>query len=152
LREGAVLPWAKTGSTSPYYTQTLEALCSHFNVSMATPWKDLPAEVQRRHLAWHRQDKTIAFVYDDGVRSYRTEKTFEGVIGNIERRWRETESTWVREELARFQSDHACPACQRLPPETRSPGRQDRRQAHIGHITELSIREARDWFEALPKN
>ncbi|WP_395175715.1 excinuclease ABC subunit UvrA [Roseibium alexandrii] len=149
LREGAVLPWAKTGSTSPYYTQTLEALCSHFNVSMATPWKDLTAEVQEAVL--HGTGKTaIEFVYDDGVRSYRTEKPFEGVIGNIERRWRETESTWVREELARFQSDHACPSCQgfRLKPEALAVKIADR---HIGHITELSIRDAALWFDALPE-
>ncbi|MBO9422454.1 excinuclease ABC subunit UvrA [Labrenzia sp. R4_2] len=149
LREGAVLPWAKTGSTSPYYTQTLEALCRHYDVSMATPWKDLSPEVQDAVL--HGTGKTaIEFVYDDGVRSYRTEKPFEGVIGNIERRWRETESTWVREELARFQSDHACPSCQgfRLKPEALAVKIADR---HIGHITELSIREAALWFDALPE-
>lgn len=149
LREGAVLPWAKTGSTSPYYTQTLEALCRHYDVSMATPWKDLDPEVQDAVL--HGTGKTaIEFVYDDGVRSYRTEKPFEGVIGNIERRWRETESTWVREELARFQSDHACPSCQgfRLKPEALAVKIADR---HIGHITELSIREAALWFDALPE-
>jgi len=148
LREGAVLPWAKTGSTSPYYTQTLEALCGHFNVSMATPWKDLAADV--RDAILHGTGKTkIEFVYDDGVRSYRTEKTFEGVIGNIERRWRETESTWVREELSRFQSDHACPACSgfRLKPEALAVKIAGK---HIGQVTENSIRQAADWFEQLP--
>ncbi len=149
LREGAVLPWAKTGSTSPYYAQTLEALCRHFKVTMSTPWKDLPSEVQDAIL--HGTGKAeIEFVYDDGVRSYRTEKAFEGVIGNIERRWRETESSWVREELARFQSDHACPACggYRLKPEALAVKIAGR---HIGEITELSIRAARDWFDALPE-
>jgi len=148
LREGAVLPWAKTGSTSPYYTQTLEALCRHFDVSMATPWKDLPSEV--RDAVLHGTGKTkIEFVYDDGVRSYRTEKTFEGVVGNIERRWRETESTWVREELSRFQSDHACPACNgyRLKPEALAVKIAGR---HIGHASELSIRDAGAWFDSLP--
>ncbi len=150
LREGAVLPWAKTGSTSPYYAQTLEALCRHFDVSMATPWKDLTSEVQDAIL--HGTGKSgVEFVYDDGVRSYKTEKPFEGVIGNIERRWRETESTWVREELARFQSDHACPACQgyRLKPEALAVKIADR---HIGHITQLSIRDAGLWFDNLPAN
>jgi excinuclease ABC subunit A len=148
LREGAVLPWAKTGSTSPYYAQTLEALCKHFKIGMATPWKDLPSDAQDAIL--HGTGKTeIEFVYDDGVRSYRTEKNFEGVIGNIERRWRETESTWVREELARFQSDHACPVCSgfRLKPEALAVKIAGK---HIGHITEYSIRQARDWFEELP--
>ncbi|MTI45690.1 excinuclease ABC subunit UvrA [Roseibium hamelinense] len=148
LREGAVLPWAKTGSTSPYYTQTLEALCRHFDVAMTTPWKDLPQEFQTAVLYGTGKDK-IEFVYDDGVRSYRTEKAFEGVIGNIERRWRETESTWVREELARFQSDHACPACDgyRLKPEALAVKIAGR---HIGEATHLSIRDARDWFDGLP--
>ncbi|MTH97269.1 excinuclease ABC subunit UvrA [Roseibium sp. RKSG952] len=148
LREGAILPWAKTGSTSPYYTQTLEALCRHFDASMATAWKDLPKAFQNAVLNGTGKE-TVEFVYDDGVRSYRTDKTFEGVIGNIERRWRETESAWVREELSRFQSDHACPACNgyRLKPEALAVKIAGR---HIGHATQLSIREAGDWFNALP--
>ncbi|SHM70781.1 excinuclease ABC subunit UvrA [Roseibium suaedae] len=148
LREGAVLPWAKTGSTSPYYNQTLEALARHFSFAMSTPWRDLPQEVQTAILYGTGKD-AIEVVYDDGVRSYRTEKPFEGVIGNIERRWRETESSWVREELARFQSDHACPACQgfRLKPEALAVKINGR---HIGEITEKSIREAGDWFNDLP--
>ncbi|MBD8894362.1 excinuclease ABC subunit UvrA [Roseibium litorale] len=148
LREGAVLPWAKTGSTSPYYNQTLEALARHFGFAMSTPWRDLPQEVQNAILYGTGKD-AIEVVYDDGVRSYRTEKPFEGVIGNIERRWRETESSWVREELSRFQSDHACPACQgfRLKPEALAVKINGR---HIGEITEKSIREAGDWFNALP--
>ncbi|MEP4030527.1 excinuclease ABC subunit UvrA [Roseibium polysiphoniae] len=149
LREGAILPWAKTGSTSPYYNQTLEALCHHFDISMATPWRDLPKEAQDGILFGTGKTK-IEFVYDDGVRSYRAAKAFEGVIGNIERRWRETESNWVREELARFQSDHACPACggYRLKPEALAVKIADR---HIGQVTELSIRDAALWFNELPE-
>ncbi|MBS8259293.1 excinuclease ABC subunit UvrA [Roseibium polysiphoniae] len=149
LREGAILPWAKTGSTSPYYNQTLEALCHHFDISMATPWRDLPKEAQDGILFGTGKTK-IEFVYDDGVRSYRAAKVFEGVIGNIERRWRETESNWVREELARFQSDHACPACggYRLKPEALAVKIADR---HIGQVTQLSIRDAALWFNELPE-
>ncbi len=149
LREGAILPWAKTGSTSPYYMQTLEALCRHFDISMATPWKELPVEV--RHAILYGTGKTkVAFIYDDGARSYKTEKSFEGVIGNIERRWRETESTWVREELSRFQSDHACPACNgyRLKPEAQAVKIAG---LHIGEVTAFSIRAANDWYNALPE-
>ncbi|WP_209001847.1 excinuclease ABC subunit UvrA [Stappia albiluteola] len=149
LREGAVLPWAKTGATSPYYNQTLEALCRNFNVSMATPWRDLPEDV--RQVILHGSGKSeIEFVYDDGARSYRTSKPFEGVIGNIERRWRETESQWVREELSRFQSDHPCEACggNRLKPEALAVKIAGR---HIGQITQLSIRAAGDWFDGLPE-
>ncbi|WP_417683921.1 excinuclease ABC subunit UvrA [Roseibium sp.] len=148
MREGAILPWAKTGSTSPYYNQTLEALARHYGISMSTPWRDLPEEARSGIL--HGTGKTqIDFIYDDGVRSYKTAKPFEGVIGNIERRWRETESNWVREELERFQSDHPCPACQgyRLKPEALAVKINHR---HIGQITELSIRDAGAWFDSLP--
>ena len=148
LREGAVLPWAKTGSTSPYYAQTLDAICRHFGASMATPWADLPEAVRETILNGSGKEK-IEFVYDDGVRSYRTAKTFEGVVGNIERRWRETDSEWVREELSRYQSDRPCPACNgyRLKPEALSVKIATR---HIGEISQLSIRDAAAWFADLP--
>jgi excinuclease ABC subunit A len=148
LREGAVLPWAKTGSTSPYYAQTLEALARHYGATMGTPWNELPDDLRNAILFGSGREK-IEFVYDDGVRSYRTNKTFEGVIGNIERRWRETESEWVREELSRFQSDRPCPACSgyRLKPEALCVKISGR---HIGEIAQLSIKDARSWFETLP--
>ncbi len=110
LRDGAVLPWAKTGNTSPYYTQTLEALAKHFKFSMNTAWKDLPKKARDAILFGTGEDE-ISITYDDGIRSYKTKKPFEGVIGNIERRWRETDSEWMREELSKFQSDHPCSEC-----------------------------------------
>lgn len=109
LRDGAVAPWSKTGATSPYYMQTLEALARHFKVSMTTPWKDLPKKVRDAVLNGTGEDE-ITITYDDGLRTYKTRKPFEGVIGNIERRWRETDSEWMREELSRYQSDHDCHA------------------------------------------
>ncbi|MTI15876.1 excinuclease ABC subunit UvrA [Rhodobacteraceae bacterium RKSG542] len=147
LRKGAILPWAKTGATSPYYNQTLEAMAAHYEVSMTTPWRELPEEF-RSALMYGTGKTSIKFVYDDGTRSYKTEKPFEGVIGNIERRWRETESQWVREELSRFQSDHACEACSgyRLKPEALAVKIDSK---HIGEITALSIRNALVWFEDL---
>ncbi|MBB4302152.1 excinuclease ABC subunit A [Rhodobium orientis] len=150
LREGAVLPWAKTGNTSPYYTQTFEAICRHFKVSMSTPWRELPDEV-RNVILYGSGKMPITFVYDDGLRRYQTNKTFEGVIGNIERRWRETESAWVREELSRFQSDHPCDACSgyRLKPEALAVKIDGR---HIGEVTAMSIRRAAEWAETLPEN
>ncbi|ODN70161.1 excinuclease ABC subunit UvrA [Methylobrevis pamukkalensis] len=148
LKEGAVLPWAKTGATSPYYAQTLEAISRHFKVSMATPWHQLPEEV--RDVILHGSGrKEIEFVYDDGVRSYRTSKTFEGVVTNIERRWRETDSDWVREELSRFQSDHPCEHCHgyRLKPEALAVKIDG---LHIGEVGVKSIRTAATWFDDLP--
>ncbi len=149
LREGAIAPWAKTGNTSPYYTQTLEALCKHFKVSMTTPWKELPKKA-RDGVLFGTGEEEIAITYDDGLRSYKTKKAFEGVIGNIERRWRETDSEWMREELARYQSDHPCNACSgyRLKPQALSVKIDAR---HIAEISNLSIRDADGWFQALDK-
>ncbi|RAH98960.1 excinuclease ABC subunit A [Acuticoccus sediminis] len=148
LAGGAVLPWARTGNTSPYYTQTLQAICAHYDADMTTPWHDLPEKVREVILYGSKREK-IKFTYDDGLRSYTTAKTFEGVITNIERRWNETDSQWVREELARYQSDAPCPACHgyRLKPEALAVkvGGQ-----HIGEVSALAIRDAAPWFNALP--
>ncbi|MEQ8657750.1 MAG: excinuclease ABC subunit UvrA [Hyphomicrobiales bacterium] len=149
LRQGAVAPWAKTGNTSPYYTQTLDAICRHYKASMAKAWSDLPEKVQDVIL-YGSGEESITFTYDDGLRSYKTSKPFEGVIGNIERRWRETDSQWVREELSRFQSSRPCEVCDgnRLRPEALAVKVAGE---HIGTASKLSIREANDWFNTLPQ-
>ena len=147
LKDGAVAPWARTGNTSPYYAQTLEAICRHYGVSAAAPWDELPNTV-REAVFYGSGKEDIEFVYDDGLRSYKTKKPFEGVINNIQRRWHETDSSWVREELARYQSDHPCESC---------GGFRLKSQAmavkidtlHIGQVSEMSIRQARDWFDEL---
>ncbi|MGX1305585.1 excinuclease ABC subunit A [Amorphus suaedae] len=146
LRNGAILPWSRTGNTSPYYTQTLDAIAAHYDVAMTTPWRDLP-EVVRNTILFGTKEK-IAFRYDDGLRSYETKKTFEGVVTNIERRWRETDSQWVREELSRYQSDKPCEACggYRLKPEALAVKIAG---FHVGQASQLSIREAHAWFDAL---
>jgi excinuclease ABC subunit A len=149
LKQGAVYPWAKTGSTSPYYEQTLEALAKHFKVSMSTPWEKLPRKVQDAVL-YGTGEEEVDFVYEDGVRKYTNTKPFEGVIGNIERRFRETESDWVREELSRYQDAHPCDACggYRLKPQALAVKVGGK---HIGEVTDLSIRAANQWFAELPK-
>ncbi|MFM9858522.1 excinuclease ABC subunit UvrA [Pseudoxanthobacter sp. M-2] len=148
LSDGAVLPWARTGNTSPYYAQALQAICRHFKVSMATPWRELP-ETVRDAILYGSKGQPITFVYDDGLKAYETRKPFEGVIGNIQRRWHETESQWVREELSRYQSDHPCEACNgfRLKPESLAVKVAGH---HIGEAGVLSIRAAHEWFDALP--
>jgi excinuclease ABC subunit A len=149
LRQGAVAPWSKTGNTSPYYTQTLEALAKHFKFSMTTPWKDLPKKGKDAVL-YGTGEEDVTITYDDGLRSYKTKKPFEGVIGNIERRWRETDSQWMREELSRYQSDHPCAECKgyRLKPQALAVKIG---MKHIGQVSEMSIREANIWFDALPR-
>ena len=148
LKQGAVYPWAKTGSSSPYYEQTLQALARHFKVSMSTAWKNLPQKVQNAIL-YGTGDEEVEFVYEDGVRRYINTKPFEGVIGNIERRFRETESDWVREELSRYQGSHPCDACggYRLKPQALAVKVGGK---HIGEVCDLSIRAANQWFAELP--
>jgi len=146
LRKGAIAPWAK--SSSPYYIQTLTALGKFYKFTLDTKWKDLPKKTQTAILHGSGEDE-IKFSYEDGVRSYDTRKPFEGVITNIDRRYRETESEWAREELAKYFSDIPCEACHgyRLKPEAlcvRIGGK------HIGEISELSVRAAGEWFETVP--
>jgi excinuclease ABC subunit A len=146
LRRGAIAPWAK--SSSPYYIQTLTALGKFYKFTLDTKWKDLPKKTQNAILHGSGEDE-IKFSYEDGVRSYDTKKPFEGVITNINRRYRETESEWAREELAKYFSDIPCEACHgyRLKPEAlcvKIGGK------HIGEISELSVRRAGEWFETVP--
>jgi len=144
LAEGAVAPWAK--GPSPLYAQTLEALAKHFKSSIKTPWNKLSKELREAILNGTKEH--IRFVYDDGVRRYETTKHFEGVIPNLERRWKETDSAFVREDLERYQSSAPCPTChgKRLKPEALAVrvGGSD-----IAVASTLSIRAARDWFGAL---
>ena len=147
LRKGAIAPWAK--SSSPYYIQTLTALGKFYKFTLDTKWKDLPKKTQNAILHGSGEDE-IKFSYEDGVRSYDTKKPFEGVITNIDRRYRETESEWAREELGKYFSDVPCEACHgyRLKPEAlcvKIGGK------HIGEISELSVRRAGEWFETVPK-
>lgn len=142
LKDGAVAPWAR--SSSPYYNQTLEALGKSYGFKLSAKWTDLPEEAQQAIL-YGTKGKEIAFNYDDGLRAYQTTKAFEGVIPNLERRWKETDSAWSREEIERFMSSTPCPACRgyRLKPEALAVKVG---MKHIGEITSMSIRNADQWF------
>ncbi len=146
LRDGAIAPWAR--STSPYYLQTLESLGNAYGFKVGDKWKDLPDEA-RAAIMGGTGERKITFSYDDGLRSYQTTKTFEGVVPNLQRRWKETDSAWSREEIERYMSASPCPACAgyRLKPEALAVKIAGK---HIGEITELSIRNAGRWFNALP--
>ncbi|QQR35230.1 excinuclease ABC subunit UvrA [Devosia oryziradicis] len=146
IRDGAILPWSKT--SAPYYLQTLQAVLKHHGASTGTAWFDLSEEVQNAVL--YGTGKTpINFVYDDGLRQYKTTKPFEGVIGNLERRYKETESAGMREEIEKYMSAKPCIACggYRLKPESLAVKIDG---LHVGQVTEKSIRAAQEWFEALP--
>src|SRR5215469_1756605 len=145
LREGAIAPW-NTQSTQ-YYAQTLDSLARHLKISVNTPWKDLDDKV-RQAILYGTGDKLVTMKYDDGRKSYATTRPFEGVIPNIERRWRETESIWRREELSRYQNTAPCEACQgrRLKPEALAV---KIRKRDISQVAEMSILEAGEWFGTL---
>jgi excinuclease ABC subunit A len=145
LREGAVAPWAN--SSSPYYGQTLDSIARHYKESTTTAWQELPEGLRDVILNGSGKDR-ITFRYDDGTREYSTTKTFEGVIPNLDRRWSESDSAWLREEMAKFQSTSPCESCagNRLKPEALAVKVGGR---HIGEITELSILQAAEWFAAL---
>jgi excinuclease ABC subunit A len=145
LYDGAVSPWSH--SSSPYYTQTLDSIARHFKQSMHTPWRDLP-ERMRDAILNGSGSEPIKMTYDDGLRKYSTERPFEGVLPNMERRYRETDSAWVREELGRYQSAKTCEVCNgaRLKPEAlavKIAGRS------ISEATALSILDAVDWFASI---
>ena len=148
LKDGAVYPWAKTGTPSPYYQQALEGLARHFKVPMTTPWGKLPKRVQDAVL-YGTGEEEVEIAYADGARTYKTVKPFEGVIVNLARRFRETESDWVREELSRYQASHPCDACGgwRLKPQALAVKIDS---LHIGQVTDMSIRAANAWFAELP--
>jgi len=147
LRDGAIAPWAK--STSPYYNQTLEALGKHYGFKLGARWNDLSDKA--KDVILNGTDEKIEFHYADGARSYTTHKNFEGIITNLERRWKETDSAWAREEIERFMSAAPCPSCGgfRLKPEALAVKINT---LHIGQVTDMSIRVARDWFEVLPQS
>ncbi|MBX6375826.1 MAG: excinuclease ABC subunit UvrA [Acetobacteraceae bacterium] len=142
LKDGAVAPWA--GAQSPYYDQTLESLARHFKVATTTPWGELPKQV--RHAILHGTgEEVVTLRYKDGLRAYEVKKPFEGVIPNLQRRYRETDNPWVREDLSRYQAEKPCEACKgyRLRPQALAVKVAG---CHIGEVSELSIRKAREWF------
>ena len=148
LRKGAIAPWSK--SSSPYYIQTLTALGKHYKFTLDSKWKELPKATQKAILYGSGDDEEIRFTYDDGVRSYTTKKPFEGVITNLERRYKETESDWAREEIGRYFTDIPCDACKgaRLKPEAlcvKVAGK------HIGEAADMSVKGSLEWFTELPQ-
>lgn len=145
LKQGAVAPWAR--STSPYYTQVLEGLCKHFKAAMTTPWEELPQALQHAILQGTGED-TIAFTFNDGMKTYEAKKPFEGVIPNLERRFKETDSDWSRDEISKFMSEAPCESCAgyRLKPEALAVKIAG---LHIGQASAMNIRTAITWFENL---
>ncbi len=147
LRKGAIAPWAK--SSSPYYMQTLEGLGQHYRFRLDKPWSELP-EKARKAILYGSDGEDIRLSYDDGMRAYEVKKPFEGVITNLERRYKETESDWSREEIERYMTATPCEACAgfRLKPEALAVKIDGK---HIGEVSLLSVKAAVQWARELPK-
>jgi excinuclease ABC subunit A len=145
IAEGAIAPW--TGAQSPYYDQTLQSLARHYKVGTRTPWQDLPTNV-RNAILFGTGETPIAFAYKDGVRQYTVTKPFEGVVRNLQRRWEETDSAWVREEMSRYQAEKPCAVCKgaRLKPEALAVKVAGR---NIAEASDQSIRHALAWFQGV---
>jgi excinuclease ABC subunit A len=143
LKEGAIAPWAGNAS-SPYYDQTLASLAKHLKISLEKPWEELPTEA-RDAILYGTGSDVVTLRYKDGLRAYEVAKPFEGVIANLERRFRETDNPWVREDLSRYQAEKPCHACggHRLKPQSLAVKVAG---LHIGEASALSIRRAREWF------
>ncbi|MBT4229310.1 MAG: excinuclease ABC subunit UvrA [Rhodobacteraceae bacterium] len=148
VRDGAIAPWRK--GKSPYFTQTIEAISKHYGVSMNVSWKDLPAAVKKVFLHGSG-DQEIKFRYDDGGRVYQVTRGFEGVIPNMQRRYRETDSSWVREEFENYQNNQPCGSCKgfRLRPEALAVKIAN---LHVGELVQMSIRDALSWCEGVPEH
>ena len=149
INEGAIAPWSKKSTPSPYYYQTLFALSKHYNVSLDIKWKDIPEKFKNVILDGS-ENESIEFLYDDGSRTFKTNKPFEGIINNLKRRYLETDSSWMRNEIEKYQSISNCESCHgyRLNQEALCVKIN---KIHIGEVTELSIKDAKKWFSSLPK-
>ena len=148
LSDGAIAPWAS--GTAKYYQQTLMSLARHYGFSMVTPFDQLE-DTHRDAILYGSGGETVLMEYDDGLRSYRAKKPFEGVIPNLQRRMRETDSSWIREELGKYQADHPCDSCngKRLKPEALAVKVASK---DIAEISTLSIGDALEWFSSASDN
>jgi len=148
IYDGALAPWRK--GKSPYFLQTIEAIAKHYEFDKNARWKDLPKHVQQVFL-YGSGDEEIPFRYDEGGRVYQVTRVFEGVIPNMERRYRETDSNWIREEFERYQNNRPCQACggYRLRPEALAVKIAG---LHAGQVVEMSIKQAFDWIDTVPES
>jgi excinuclease ABC subunit A len=145
LLGGAIAPWSK--SKTPYFRQTIDAIAKHYGFSPNVAWRKLP-DFAKQVMLHGSGEETLRFRYDEGGRVYEVVRAFEGVIPNMERRYKETDSSWVREEFERYQANRACGTC---------GGHRLKEQAlavkiaglHIGEVTRLPIREALRWIEGV---
>jgi len=149
LKKGAVVPWAKSNPPSPYYMQVLSSLAKAYDFDLETPWKDLEPD-QKLIILHGTNGMPVELTFKDGRKQYTVSKPFEGVIGNLNRRLQQTDSAWMREELAKFQTAQPCETCH---------GKRLNEKAlavkiageDIATPVRFSVTAALDWFTALPE-
>ena len=153
LKQGAIMPWAKSNPPSPYYMQVLASLAKEYGFDLTTPWQDLGAENQDVIL-YGTKGKRVPLTFKDGRKQYTVNKPFEGVIGNLNRRLLQTESAWMRDELSKFQTAQACETCggKRLNEKALAVkiGGPDN-PIDIATPSQMSVGDAKVWFENLPE-
>ncbi len=145
IREGAIAPWSKRHSV--YYQQLLDALCQHFNFDIYTPFNDLPKKIQNLFLYGSGREEVKFYFEKDDRRHFYT-RPFEGIIPNLERRYAETASFQIREEIEKFMSIMECPSCKgtRINPMSRAVKVGEK---SINDITALSLEKAYAFFQDL---
>ncbi|MED3647549.1 excinuclease ABC subunit UvrA [Halalkalibacterium halodurans] len=146
LSENAIAPWEPI--SSQYYPQMLEAVCNHYGIDMDTPVEQLP-DHQLEKILYGSGHEKIFFRYENDLGQVReNEILFEGVIPNVKRRYHETSSDYIRDQLEAYMAQKACPTCK---------GHRLKKEAlavliggkHLGEVTKLSIKEAKTFFESL---
>jgi len=148
LKQGAIVPWAKSNPPSPYYMQVLASLAKAYGFDLTTPWKDLAPE-QKLIILHGTGGMPVPLTFKDGRREYTVHKPFEGVIGNLNRRMMQTESAWMQEELAKYQTAQACETCggKRLNEKALSvkvPSAHG--PTDIATPVQMSVADAKAWF------
>jgi len=148
IREGAVIPWQ--GRTSMYFHAILQSLADHYQIDLYAPFKALSPQLQKIIL-YGSNGEQIKFYHDRGEQRHFYYRDFEGVIPQLERRYRETDSEIIREEMEKYMNLRPCPVCQ---------GARLRKESlfvkvgglNIHEVTEKSIRQALDFFARLELN
>lgn len=146
LNEGAIVPWIPV--SSQYYPQLLKTVCKHYGINMDVPVKDLPKE-QMEKLLYGSGAESIRFRYQNDFGQVRESNIrFEGVLKNVERRYRETSSDYIREQMEKYMAEQPCPRCKgyRLKEESLAVKIENK---HIGQVTELSIQDAAQFFQSI---
>jgi excinuclease ABC subunit A len=147
LKQGAVVPWAKSNPPSPYYMQVLSSLAKAYDFDLTTSWNELEPD-QRMIILHGTGGMPVELTFKDGRKEYTVRKPFEGVIGNLNRRMLQTDSAWMREELSKFQTSQPCETC---------GGKRLNEKAlavkvagtDIAEPVQMSVADAKAWFLAL---